>query len=78
MGGDEKNPLRQLLEADLNVALHAAITDGDPAVERDLLRSGADPDAVATLKGGDSQVVASTNSRLWTKGTLRSCEYFWR
>ena len=58
MGRDEENPLRQLLEADLDVALHAAIKDGDPAVVQDLLRSGADPDAVVTAKDGDSQVVA--------------------
>ena len=39
--------------------LHAAIKGGNPAVVRDLLGSGADPEAVVTTKDGDSQVVAA-------------------
>ena len=70
MDGDEENPLRQLFAAELDVASHAAIKDSDPAVVRDLLRSGADPDAVATAKDGDSQVVAATSHTAVDEGNL--------
>ena len=67
---EEKSPLRQLLEADLDVALHAAIKGGDPAVVRDLIQSGADPDAVVTAKEGDSQVVAAALHTAVDEGNL--------
>ena len=77
MGGDEKSPLRQLLEAALDIAVHAAIKDGDPAVARDLLLSGADSDAVATAKDGTVKSSRPPCTGLWAKRTLRSYKYFW-
>ena len=70
MGRDEENPLRQLLEADLDVALHAAIKDGGPAFVGDLLRSGTDLDAVATADDGDSQFVAAASHTGVDEGNL--------
>ena len=43
LSAEDQPSLRQLLEEDLNLALHAAIKGGELEVVRDLLRSGADP-----------------------------------
>ena len=67
---EEQSSLRQLLEKDPDLALHAAIKDGDPVVVRDLLQSGADPDAVVTAREGDSQVVAAALHTAVGEGNL--------
>ena len=66
----EEPSLRELLEEDSNEELHSAICRGDPAVVCDLLRSGADPDAVVTVEDGDNQVVAAPLHTAVEEGNL--------
>ena len=57
--GEEKTSLSTVLEDDLDQELHDAITGGDPEAVRDLVRSGADPNAVVTTKDGDRRGVVA-------------------
>lgn len=67
---EDRSSLWQLLEEDLDVELHPAIKSGHSAVVRDLLRSGADPDAAVTAKDGDSHVVVGALHTAVDEGNL--------